>query len=227
MSQCCGFRRYSASTLSVGMRELRQVVHEVVQQDLRGQHGQKRQEQRSTRHAEHVAEVRAGTHQQVLHYVAEGLAPFEDAAGENVEAGLDEDNVGGFTGHVHGRCDRDAHVGRVQRRSIVDSIAHVSDDVAAMFQRHDDAVLLRRRHPREDRGHLGDVRQRGIAHALQFIAEHDLARFEADLAADVRCDEVPIAGDDLHLHSVPPQRGQGFGGIRQRRVGKGQKTCQD
>ena len=61
-------------------RDLRHVVEEVVQQDLRRQHRQKRQEHRRDRHAEHVAEVRARAHQQVLHHVARGTPALQDPA---------------------------------------------------------------------------------------------------------------------------------------------------
>ena len=67
-------------------RELGEVVEKVVEEDLRRQHRQERQEHRCRRHAEHVAEVRAGAHQQVLHHVAGRTPALEDAAMQHAEA---------------------------------------------------------------------------------------------------------------------------------------------
>src|SRR5208337_2338149 len=48
-----------------GNGELAYVIKKVIQQDLRGQHGQERQEERGRRHAEHISKVRACAHQQI------------------------------------------------------------------------------------------------------------------------------------------------------------------
>ena len=66
--------------------------------------------------------------------------------------------------------DRDADVGRVQRRRVVDAVAEEADHVAAPLERQDDAVLLRRRDAREDVGLLGDVPERAVAHAVDLVA---------------------------------------------------------
>ena len=52
-------------------------------------------------HAEHISEVRACTHQQVLHHVAESFAPLDDAVVQDPQTGLDENYVGSFASHVH------------------------------------------------------------------------------------------------------------------------------
>src|ERR1043166_8982258 len=51
--------------------DLRSVIKEIVQQYLRWQHGQEWQEDRCRSHAEHVAEVGTGAHDDVLHDVGE------------------------------------------------------------------------------------------------------------------------------------------------------------
>jgi hypothetical protein len=58
------------------------------------QHRQKGQKDCRHGHAEHIAEVRTRSHQQILHYVAEGLAPFDDAfsqGGGNGAGGQQDD----------------------------------------------------------------------------------------------------------------------------------------
>src|SRR5208337_4536201 len=74
-------RLFEVSLVNIvrGNGELAYVIKKVVQQDLRGQHRQERQEERSRRHAEHISKVRACAHQQILHHVTKGLAPLDDA----------------------------------------------------------------------------------------------------------------------------------------------------
>ena len=87
--------RISGINVIRGNCYLRQVVKEVVEQYLRGQHWQEREEQRSHCHAEHVAEVGTCSHQQVLHHVAKGSAPFDDSIVEHAQTAFQQDNIGG------------------------------------------------------------------------------------------------------------------------------------
>jgi hypothetical protein len=75
-------------------RDLGEIVEEVVEEDLPRQHRQEGEEQHRARHAEHVAEVRAGAHQEVLHDVRKGLPALEDALVEDAQAALAEQDVG-------------------------------------------------------------------------------------------------------------------------------------
>src|ERR1035437_6793783 len=59
-----------------GDTDLGNVIEEIVQQYLSRQHGQEWQEQRCPSHAEHVAEVRARAHDDVLHDVGKGAPSF-------------------------------------------------------------------------------------------------------------------------------------------------------
>jgi hypothetical protein len=94
------------------------------------------------RHAEHVAEVRAGGDVDVLERVGEGDAPLFDAAAEDLQAGPEQDEVGRLAGDVHGPLDGDADVGIVEGRGIVDAVAQVADDVSGLLEGPDDALLL-------------------------------------------------------------------------------------
>src|SRR5439155_8710179 len=76
--------------------DLGQVVEQIVQQDLGRQHGQEAEEGGSGCHAQHVPKVGAGAHQQVLHDVAEGPSPFDDAGVECAQAVLEQNDVGGI-----------------------------------------------------------------------------------------------------------------------------------
>ena len=102
-----------------GDRHLREVVEQVVGQDLDRRHRQERQEGAGAQDAEHVAEVRAGAHADVFEDVGEDLAAFHHAFLEHQQALLQQDDVGGFLGDVHGRsrprCRRRRPAGRGRR----------------------------------------------------------------------------------------------------------------
>ena len=93
---------------------------------------------------------------------------------QHAQAGLPENDVGGLARHVGGRHHRDADVRGVQRRRVVDAVAHVADDVAAPLQREDDPVLLRRRDAREDRRLLRQMAERRVVDPRDVVAGDDL-----------------------------------------------------
>src|SRR5690348_1831385 len=65
-------------------RHLCQIIEKVVEQDLRGQHGEERQEQKRPGHAEHIPKIGTGPHEQVLNDVAEGFASLDNALVQHV-----------------------------------------------------------------------------------------------------------------------------------------------
>ena len=125
-------------------RHLADVVEEVVEQDLRRQHRQEREEQRGAGGGEHVAEVRRGSHQHVLDRVGEDAPAFDDAVGDDAEVLVEQDDVGGVLGDVGGGVDRDADVGVVEGDRVVDAVAEEADVGAEAALREDDARLLLR-----------------------------------------------------------------------------------
>ena len=93
-------------------------------------------------HAEHVPEVGARRRQDVLHRVRERLAAFLDAAPDHVEAAFEQHEIGGFFRDVDRLFHREARIGRVHRRRIVDAVAEKSDDVPHLLRGKDDPFLL-------------------------------------------------------------------------------------
>ena len=136
---------------------LREVVQQIVGQHLDRRHRQERQEDAGAEHAEHVAEIRAGAHLDVFGDVAEDLAALDHAVAEHRQALLQEDDVGRFLGDVDGAVDRDADVGGLERRAVVDAVAQIADHVPVAVQRIDDRRLLRRRDLGEHRRGLGQA----------------------------------------------------------------------
>ena len=85
----------------------------------------------------------------MLAKIAAALAHRRDDGGEVV---VGQDHVGRLLGDVGaGDAHRDADVGRLQRRRVVDAVAGHRDDVAVGLQRVDDAQLVLRRDARVDR----------------------------------------------------------------------------
>jgi hypothetical protein len=106
------------------------VRQEVFEQDLLGRQRHERQQRRGQCHADHVAEVGAGGDRDVFQRVGKGATPVLYALAQNVEIAAEQDDVGTFARHIDGFGDRDADIGGVERRRVVDPVALVADRVA-------------------------------------------------------------------------------------------------
>ena len=93
-----------------------------------------------------------------LRMFAEDLAALDHAVLDDQQALFEQDDVGRLLGDVHRRVHRDADVGGAERGRVVDAVAEEPDDVLARLQHLDDALLVRRRHPGEQRRALGGRR---------------------------------------------------------------------
>ena len=145
---------------------------------------------------------------------------------EHVEPSLQQDDVRGLPRDVDGARDRDADVGPVEGRRVVDPVAEEADDVAVRLERAEDPMLLRRRDAGKDVRLLCDPREGALVQVLDLTAKDDPAVVDADLAADVPSDELVVAGEDLHLHAVAAQAGDGVGDVLEEMVGEGQESRQ-
>src|SRR5581483_4973282 len=93
--------------------------------------------------------------------------------------------------------DRDADVGDVQRRCIVDAVAQECHDMIAVLQRPHDARLLLRIDLGEDLCPLGQVPQGLVAHVVELLAGQQTCGIDADGLAHMRRHIAVVAGDDL------------------------------
>ena len=189
-----------------GDADLRNVVKKVVQQDLRRQHGQEWQEERCRGHAEHVSEVRARAHDDVLHDVGEAAPPLDDPVVQDRKVLFQQDDLRGVLRHLHAIHDGNADIRGVQRRSIVDAVADVPDDVPACFQSEDDPVLLFRRHAGEDGAVLRLVGQSGIVHRVDLVAGDDAVGCQPHVVGDLLGHILVVAGHDDHGDAILLQR---------------------
>ena len=214
----------SASTRSLGDRHRRQIGKKVVEQDLLGQERQERDHQRQRRHADHVAEVRAGRREDVLQRVGKHAPPFVDRARQDRQVVLQKDEVGTLACDVHGSVHRDADIGRVQRRGIVDAVTEIANHVPRVAQRPDDAFLLAGVDFREDGGAVGDVPERLVVHLAQLGAGQDATGLEPDGLRHMRRHATAVAGDDLQRDAAPFQLPDRLGGVGLRRVEEQQEA---
>ncbi len=65
-----------------------------------------------------------------LRMLAKVRRPSSTPSCSTVQVVPQQDQVGRLLGHVDGGVDREADVGRVQRRRVVDAVAEVADDLA-------------------------------------------------------------------------------------------------
>ena len=120
-----------------------------------------------------------------LRTLAKAFRPSTIPLVQDVQAALAQDDVGSVLGDVHGVGHRDADIGGVERRRVVDAVAEKAHDVPAVLEGQDDPVLLRRRHPREDARAFGHGAERRLAQMLQFVAQHHPPTVEPHLLAHV------------------------------------------
>jgi len=80
---------------------------------------------------------------------AEDLSAFDNALLQDHEVLLQQDQVGRLLGDVSGSIHRDADIRRPQRRSVVNSVAHESDNVPFAPKDADDPLFVCRRQASE------------------------------------------------------------------------------
>ena len=168
-----------------------------------GSIGRKGRNSDAAGHADHVAEVRAGPHEDVLHDVPEAPPSLDDAVVEDGEPLLKQDDVGRVLGHVDGVLDRDADVGRVERGRVVDAVAQAADDVAA-----------RRGAPgRSGSSATGETRAKTVVRSATAASAgsdmrstsspRTIAPGASPTWAQIRCvDQLVVAGQDLDRDPV-------------------------
>ena len=160
-----------------------------------------------------------------LSVLAKVLRPFLDAAADHVEVALEQHEVGGLARDVDGLLDRQAGVGRVHRRRVVDAVAEEADDVAHLLQREDDPLLLIRIDLDEEVGALGRAPERLVVQLVELLRRSARARVRrptslATCCATSRASPVMTLTGDAELRRARrPRRRDAFLG-RSRKVRK-------
>ena len=116
-----------------GDRDFGHIVKHVVKQYLCRKHWEKRKEQGTSRHAEHVAKIGTGPHHDVLHNVAERATSLNDALLEHAQVTFQKYHfcrgLSDINGAIHGNAD----ISRMERWSIVNPVAKVSNSVPSLL----------------------------------------------------------------------------------------------
>ncbi len=113
----------------------------------------------------------------VFERVGEGPPAVLDARRKHVEVAPEQDDVGALAGDVHRLLDRDADVGRMQGRRVVDAVAEIADRVAGPLQGADDPLLLLRVDLDEEIGARREMPERLVLELCDFLAgQHRLRR---------------------------------------------------
>src|SRR5450631_844854 len=149
---------------------LREIIEQIVGEDLNGQHRQEGQEDAGAEHAEHIAEIRTRAHLDIFGDIAENLAPFDYAFLKHHQTLFEQDDVRRFLGDVDGRIDGNADVGGLERRAVVDAIAQESNDMAPGMKGADHTGFLRRGELGEDSCLFGKLGQRALARSFNVWA---------------------------------------------------------
>ncbi len=113
--QRCGFLDLLVVHVIKRDRHLRDIVHQVLDQQVQRQHRQERQKRACHQHAEDVTEVGAGGHFDVLEHVGEGAAAFDHALLQHHQALFQQDDIRRLAGNVHRAVDGDTNIRRTQR----------------------------------------------------------------------------------------------------------------
>src|ERR1035438_3553373 len=155
-----------------------------------------------SQHAEHVAEVGTRPHADVLENVSEDFAALDDSPFQHHEVLFEQDQIRRLLGDVGSRVDRDADVRSSQGGSIVDAVAHESDDVALTPESANDPLLVGGREAGEQRGLLGRIGQLGIGHFLDVRAQqHGIGR-KSHVLAHLAADQIVVAGENLNSDAM-------------------------
>jgi len=115
---------------------------------------------------------------------------------------LKQNQIRGFLGDVGGGVHRNSDVRRAQGRSVVDSIAHESDDVAIAPEGADDTLFMRGREAGEQRDLYSGLGKFGVGHFLDVTAQQHGIRREAHVGANLTAYQGVIPSEDFYGHAI-------------------------
>ena len=121
---------------------------------------------------------------------------------KNAQTRLQQNDVCRVTSDVHCGGHRNADIGRMQGRGVIDSVSHIAHHVAATFEGMNDAVFLHGRDAGEYRRLFRPMLERRIAGRFEFLTQHDSGILNADLFANMPRHQFVVAGQDLDVDAI-------------------------
>ena len=112
-----------------------------------------------------------------------------------------------FLGDIDRCIHRDADVGHLKRRAVVDAVAQKSDHVSFSVQGSNDPLLLRRREFCEYGRAIGHIGKFIFAHLFDLTAKNNLAGLKLHFPTNLARDDFIVASQDFHGHAPLGQGG--------------------
>ena len=117
-------------------------------------------------------------------------------------------------GDIDRAIDGDADIRGMERRRIVDAVAEKADDMAAVPQPKNDAILLSGRDPAEQVRLLQPRAERFLTERFDLGAGQHPSNRNAEFGADMLRHALVVAAEDLDADTLGPKRGDGRPGAR-------------
>ena len=143
MSQARGRTRSAIDPLEPNAH-LREVVQQIVEQDLIGSSGRNGSTSEASAIDSMLPKFEFVPNAHVLQDVREGAPALCHSVGDDAEVGRQQDNVGGATRDIGSAVDRQADLGRANGRRVVDAVADASDQISRVSWRLQAAQLYSR-----------------------------------------------------------------------------------
>jgi hypothetical protein len=200
-------------------RNLRNIVKQILHEQLDRQHREEWQEDAGDDHAENVAEVRARGHLDVFDDVGEGLAAFHHRFLQHQKALFQQNDVGRLLGDVDRGVYRNPNIRILEGCRIIDAISQVANGMPVPLQRANDARFLDGRHLREDRSRLGRFLELNFGQFFDVLAQYCVLDGQTHLFANLAGNNFIVAGDNLDRYTMLAQRRDGLPrrGVNRRR----------
>ena len=132
-----------------------------------------------------------------LTMLAKTRRPLHDPFFQNQKAFLQQNDVRGFLGHVHGRVDRNPDIGSLEGGRIIDPVPHEAHHMASLAQGTNNLLFLSWAEFDEDilfENELTEFLRRELG---QFRPCYHPLRFQSDVGTDPLRDQAIIAGKHL------------------------------
>lgn len=127
-------------------------------------------------------------------------------------------DVGRFASDIDSGIDRDANVGRVQCRRVVDAVTEIADHMPRLFPCEDDPLFLIRFDLRKDIDIGNSLHERFVAEQTQLRTGQQDCVVQAHLPRNLGGHEHVVAGNHLQTHAEVLQFANRFRDAGLRRI---------